>query len=253
MKQVFEGIVNGVKYDTVEDYNKAVKIAMDAGNCEASTRTYTVNEIPETSCNCLCDRDCPGHRTPFVTVSYDEDGEVEDVKLDYYEACKDSDLDYEEQEAFLNASLEHALREKVIPYVKSLDCKEGYLDDLEHINKKLADEANELQKEIHNLESKLDEAEANLQLTKAMQAFYASLQDGVEDGKVEEPKTSNLEDLRERAEQAAKELEDAIQELVGTRGCDCEDKRGCDGCEFKGCQEEKTFDTILDMFHRIFK
>ena len=252
MKQVFEGIVNGVKYDTVEDYNKAVKVAMDAGNCEASTRTYTINEIPETSCNCLGDRECAGHRTPFVTVAYDEDGEVKDVKLEHY-AVKDSDLDHDEQLAHLNVSLEKALREKVIPYVKSLDDTEGYLDDLTHINDALIEEHGKLQGEIEVLEAKLNDAEANLALTEAMEAFYASLQDGVEEGNVKEPVKPTLEALRERAEKAAAELEDAIQELVGTRGCDCEDKQGCDGCEFKGNETEKALDSILDMFHKIFK
>lgn len=42
-KTVFEGIVNGTKYDKVEDYNKAVQAALEANeNVEASSSTKIV-------------------------------------------------------------------------------------------------------------------------------------------------------------------------------------------------------------------
>lgn len=44
MKTIFEGTVNGVKYNNVNDYNKAIIAALQEGEVNASSQTKTVEE-----------------------------------------------------------------------------------------------------------------------------------------------------------------------------------------------------------------
>lgn len=43
-KTIFRGTVNGAQFDNVDDYNKAIKYALNMGTCNASSETRTVDE-----------------------------------------------------------------------------------------------------------------------------------------------------------------------------------------------------------------
>lgn len=60
MKTVFEGTVNGKKFDNVFDYNNALSHAIQAGlQINASSRTKTVlDDQPECECECACNGEC---------------------------------------------------------------------------------------------------------------------------------------------------------------------------------------------------
>lgn len=60
MKTVFEGTVNGKKFDNVFDYNNALSHAIQAGlQINASSRTKTVlDDQPECECECTCNGEC---------------------------------------------------------------------------------------------------------------------------------------------------------------------------------------------------
>lgn len=55
-KTVFEGIVNGTKYDNVNDYNNAVQAALNANeNVQASSHTEIVDVPDSDQCECQCE------------------------------------------------------------------------------------------------------------------------------------------------------------------------------------------------------
>ena len=58
-KTKFIGVVNGVEYNNVAEYNKAITEAMKAGNVDAYTKTVTVDNEPEQADPGMCaDCDC---------------------------------------------------------------------------------------------------------------------------------------------------------------------------------------------------
>lgn len=72
-KTVFEGIVNGTKYDKVEDYNKAVQAALEANeNVEASSSTKIVMVPDEDECPCKkqIEKECKCNNGPELDFNF---------------------------------------------------------------------------------------------------------------------------------------------------------------------------------------
>lgn len=72
MKTIFEGKVNGVTYNSVEEYNKAIVEALKNGSVEASSQTRTVEDEPKSN----------------IKFHGEVNGQVFDNVNDYNEAVK---------------------------------------------------------------------------------------------------------------------------------------------------------------------
>lgn len=89
MKTVFEGIVNGQKFDNVADYNAALVEALKHGNVNASSQTKTVPDenIDDVITPTCCDETCHDYEEPDLFPGLDEneyymDGMIGDDKED---------------------------------------------------------------------------------------------------------------------------------------------------------------------------
>ena len=54
-KTIFKGVVNGVNYGSVEDYNKAVTAALKEGKDVEAHSSTQITEVPD-ECKCCCEK-----------------------------------------------------------------------------------------------------------------------------------------------------------------------------------------------------
>ena len=119
MKKIFKGTVNGVVYDTVENYNKAVNEALAKGeNISASTST----EIVEEDDNQI---------TPERFFPFNEGKDVEEFVADYENAEGEviddhiekvlSDVESEVEEYIENGGNKEELRDTIAKYLNNAD------------------------------------------------------------------------------------------------------------------------------------
>lgn len=187
-RTVFEGTINGVKYDNVNEYNQAMVEALKSGQpVEASTNTKTIDtEDPQ-----------PESKPVEATIpEIDEDAEARMMMVAYpgFAHCLDGrNLD----EAFLEANI------NVDPEKFSEDCKklattiipkiinqmtsetlENYESDLSLIIEHLKEMKDERQKKkealaqrIKQLQEQYDKNLAELALTDCVQNLYYDLKE----------------------------------------------------------------------------
>lgn len=55
-KTIFKGVVNGVNYSCVEDYNKAVTAALKEGKDVDAHSSTQITEVPDEECKCCCEK-----------------------------------------------------------------------------------------------------------------------------------------------------------------------------------------------------
>ena len=90
-KTVFKGIINGVEYDDLEKFNKAVHDIDDHDNISISTELKTVYEDEEYEDKCLCGKECKclgdkkEEKKEYKSIfNIDVDKEIEEAEKDNY-------------------------------------------------------------------------------------------------------------------------------------------------------------------------
>lgn len=227
-KTVFEGVINGIKFDNVKEYNEYLMKLIDAGETVcASTSTRSENEC----CGCCeCDCECTGDdeqimMLPGCIIGRDNDKSyVDSYVSDNAIADKQS---FEELEDELGDNMEG-----VIEKIHKMDraALEGYLKDVNEVlgvintdykstKRCIAEREQEIER-IHKESQKLGRATKVLEL---WHDNYLAIKATIEDAMtVDNAKPSNDND-----EKIAKELEDrlvgAVTKLANILGIDPKD------------------------------
>lgn len=86
-KTVFKGVINGVEYDDLEKFNKAVHDIDDHDNISISTELKTVYEDEECGDKCICGKECKctddtkeGKKEYKSVFTIDVDEDIEDAE-----------------------------------------------------------------------------------------------------------------------------------------------------------------------------
>lgn len=98
MKTIFEGTINGEKFNSVQAYNARMIELMNAGmEVNASSHTKTVNESAGCDCRCTCDKSEETCTTPSLKEAVKElveAIEAEDLPVSIYPCFEDEDVHY---------------------------------------------------------------------------------------------------------------------------------------------------------------
>jgi hypothetical protein len=152
-KTIFEGTVNGEKFNTVQEYNARLTELINSGvavNASSNTRVEEVDEPAPTSgfVRTCTDEVCDEGKCTF-TSTYDED-------LSYYPYCEDDDIYYLDalvtNDSNINNDARKEMRnifDKCYPYIceslydenVSVDTKKTYLADIREIINRLKQDA----------------------------------------------------------------------------------------------------------------
>lgn len=192
MKEIkFKGVVNGVEFDNVNDYNIAVTKAIEDGTLKsASSNTdavYDLSEVAPCRCeNCTCGENeecnCACHQKVNMLPGFDKTGDVNSYVDDY----ADNPDSIEQLKEYLADNLE-----KVTAKVSTMDdhSLEVYKGDLQDIlfniiteDKKLTTNfAKEAKAEIKKLREQLDMAYRALDVLNIWDDYYKAVLNVVND------------------------------------------------------------------------
>ena len=154
-KTVFTGVVNGEIFNNVNDYNNAVKNALEKGSLlDAKSETRTVKDEDECCCNecgydeCCCDKcDCDEGVNLFYGLEEDQDL--------YLDSITGTEADGEILDSWEN-ELRDNLKEvmQVIPDMSKEDL-ELYATDLKHALQDLNQDCRDIEK-INNRKDRIE-------------------------------------------------------------------------------------------------
>lgn len=153
MKTVFEGIVNGVKFDNVADYNKALTEAIQAGKVvQASSRTYSKqNDVNEPA---TCHNECKvqaNQNIPNYFIGLNKDN----YYMDMITGNEEEDAHVLEQSREV---LDQTYEEVVSSFDKlSLEQLNDYKNNLSEVLTHLDDDKNKARTTIENKTKTRDE------------------------------------------------------------------------------------------------
>ena len=160
-KTIFKGVVNGVNYDCVDDYNKAVQAALkECKNVEAHSSTQITDVPEEESCKkqmayvpkqeCKCN----GPEVDFnfkgmMKKSADELAETLEQLATNFEQLPD---DYKE-------SLLRIIKDTKVIAERQMKVTEKDIDAIDAQSAEIQDQINALEEQCEELEKKADKAE----------------------------------------------------------------------------------------------
>jgi chromosome segregation ATPase len=190
MKTVFEGIVNGQKFDNVADYNAALTRAIQAGNViQASSKTYTEEE-PVTKVEIKPKRELPNYYIGMNQDNYYMDMMTGNAETDEHslDRCRETLQEtYNEVVETLeemtddNLSTYSSNLNKILTKLKSdRSTNNKMLDQFNHDIDELNHNIDVLTKKIEEIEPKLSLCESCGDLNLEMIEYYSSLIDVVQ-------------------------------------------------------------------------
>lgn len=223
-KTIFEGVINGRKFDNVKDYNEYLTKLINAGesfNASTSTRAEC-----ETCCEGECT--CPDKEPP---VAYMLPGFNNGDNKEYVDEFVSDNADEDVAKlAILKEELANNL-EGIIHRVHSMDeaALENYEDDVEVIQNIITRDTQDTEAVINKKEAELQKLKRSLAVLNVWRDNYASINDCIEDAKTKyqcgsctpTPSKNDIDD------KVAKELEDrlvgALSKLMDCFGIDLKD------------------------------
>ena len=168
-KTIFKGVVNGVNYGCVEDYNKAVTAALKEGKDVEAHSSTQITEVPSEKCKCCCEEE----KSP---IDFNFKGMMEqDVdKLDETLCSFKKSFDRLPDDAFKKGMMKMIRDTKVIAdrqiqsVGKDIDMMDaqiaettGIIDDIEAKINELEKQIDEYDDQIAKLSESADSAQEN--------------------------------------------------------------------------------------------
>lgn len=223
-KTIFEGVINGRKFDNVKDYNEYLTKLINAGESfNASTSTKT-----ECECETCCEDECSDKKTPVILMLPGfHNGDNKEYVDGFISDNADEDV---ASLAVLKEKLADNL-EGIIHRVHSMDeaALENYEDDVEEVQDIIEQDTQATEDVISKKEAELQKLKRSLAVLNAWKDNYASIKGCIEDAQTKyqsgscEP-TPTKDDIDDKA---AKELEDrlvgAMSKLMDCFGIDLKD------------------------------
>lgn len=234
-KTIFEGVINGIKFDNVKDYNEYLTKLINAGESfSASTSTKSERETCcsrecETCCEtcneCECNESGPVMMLPGYIIGRDNDKSYVDLYVSD-NAIMDKQS-FEELKDELGDNMEG-----VIKKIHKMDraALEGYLKDVNEVLGVINTDYNNTKRHIverdQEIERLQNESQKLYRATKVLELWqdnYLSIRDTINDAMtIDNTKPSNDAD-----DEVAKELEDrlvgAMSKLMDCFGIDLKD------------------------------
>ena len=227
-KTVFEGVVNGIKFDNVKEYNEYLMKLIEAGEpVNASTSTHTEDECECCGC-CECDCECTGDDEQIMVLP----GAIYSGDKSYVDSYI-SDNAIADKQSFeeLADELEENM-EGVIEKIHKMDraALEGYLKDVNEalgvINtdyKSTKRCITEREQEVERLQNESQKLKRATKVLELWHDNYLAIKTTIEDAMtIDNTKPSN-----DHNEKVAKELEDrlagALTKLAECFGIDPKD------------------------------
>lgn len=206
-KTIFEGVINGRKFDNVKDYNEYLTKLINAGesfNASTSTRAEC-----ETCCEeeCTCaDKEAP--------VIYMLPGFVNGCNKEYVDGFISDNADEDVASlAVLKEKLAENL-EGIIHRVHSMDeaALENYEDDVEEVQDIIAQDAQDTEDVISKKEAELQKLKRSLAVLNVWKDSYASIKSCIEDAqtKYQSGSCTSAPTKEDIDDKIAKELEDRL-------------------------------------------
>lgn len=208
----FKGIVNGVEFDNVNDYNIAITKAIEDGTLKSASSNTEVVEKRCENCNCGENEECncACHQKVNMLPGFDKAGDVNSYVDDY----ADNPASIELLKEYLADNLE-----KVAAKVSTMDdhSLEVYKGDLQDIlfniiaeDKKLTTNAmKEAKAEIKKFREQLDLADRALGVLNIWDDYYKAVLDVVNDHMSCSPQEPTTEPVQDDDKEAlAKETQD---------------------------------------------
>ena len=174
-RTIFEGTVNGERFDNIQEYNARVKELMESGKFESASSSTRVEEydsnvctrtvVDDSHCDCGCDCGCD------CTCNCDEQFSLDDDELSFYPYLEDDDPHYldllvTDHHNTNREALAEVLRvfEKCKRYIidaledptLNIETKKNYLEDIKEIVEDLTDDKKDTLKAIKKLEKKAE-------------------------------------------------------------------------------------------------
>lgn len=227
-KTIFEGVINGIKFDNVKDYNEYLTKLINAGesfNASTSTRAEC-----ETCCETCCEDECTcaGKEAPVIYMfpGFDN-GDNKEYVDGFISDNADEDV---ASLAVLKEKLAKNL-EGIIHRVHSMDeaALENYEDDVEEVQDIIEQDTQATEDVISKKEAELQKLKRSLAVLNVWKDSYASIRGCIEDAQTKYQSgscetTPTKDDIDE---QVAKELEErlvgAMSKLMDCFGIDLKD------------------------------
>lgn len=208
-KTIFEGVVNGIKFDNVKDYNEYLTKLINAGESfNASTSTKTECEC-ETCCEVCCEDECSDKKTPVVYMLPGfNNGDSKNYVDDFVSDNADKDIS---KLAVLKEELADNL-EGIIHRVHSMDeaALDQYMNDVTEIREIISGDLQDTEEVISKKEAELQKLKRSLAILNVWRDNYASINDYIEDAKTKYQCESCAPIKDDIDDKVAKELEDRL-------------------------------------------
>lgn len=187
-KTIFEGIVNGTKYDNVDDYNKAVQAAINEGqNVEASSSTKII-ECEDDDCECKkceCKKEIPDIDFNFKSMMKKNPCELEEM-LDQLEN------NFKQLPDHYKESLLHLIKDTRVIAERQMKVTEKDIDNLDTQAAEIQNQIESLDKQYDDIVAMADEREeAYDKLSMVVEALNGIIEDN-KDIETEEMTISDL-------------------------------------------------------------
>lgn len=207
-KTVFEGVINGIKFDDVKEYNKYLMKLIDAGESVcASTSTKT-----ECECETCCEVECCECNEPDETLMLPGFNNRDDKEYVNGFISDNADEDVANL-AVLKEKLADNL-EGIIHRVHNMDkaALDNYVADVEEVRDIISQDTQATETVISKKEAELQKLKRSLKVLNVWNDNYASIKDCIEDAKTKYQcgsctPTPTKEDIDDKI---AKELEDRL-------------------------------------------
>ena len=225
-KTIFEGVINGIKFDNVKDYNEYLTKLINAGESfNASTSTRAECEC-ETCCEGECT--CSNEETP---VTYMLPGFHNGDNKEYVDGFISDNADEDVASlAVLKEKLADNL-EGIIHRVHSMDeaALDQYMNDVTEVREIISEDLQDTEEIISKKEVELQKLKRSLAVLNVWRDNYTSINDYIEDARTKYQcgsctPTPTKDDIDDKV---VKELEDhlvgAMSKLMDCFGIDLKD------------------------------
>ena len=226
-KTIFEGVINGRKFDNVKDYNEYLMKLINAGESfNASTSTRAECETCcENGCETCCEDECSDKKTPIILMLPGfQNGDNKEYVDGFISDNADEDV---ASLAVLKEKLADNL-EGIIHRVHSMDeaALENYGDDVEEVQDIIAQDTQVTEDVISKKEAELQKLKRSLAVLNVWKDNYASIKSCIEDAQTKYQSgsctpTPTKDDIDDKI---AKELEErlvgAMSKLINCFGID---------------------------------
>lgn len=157
-KTIFNGVVNGVNYDCVEDYNNAVTAALKEGkDVEAHSNTQ-ITEVPDEECKCCnCNDDSTAINFNFKGMMEQDIDHLEESLEDFKQAFNGLPCELKKSMMQLVKETKVIAERQLKVTEKDIDAMDAQIAETSERIDSICEHINELEKQIDIYDKQVEE------------------------------------------------------------------------------------------------